>query len=104
MRAIGLSISQLITILSLEQFLTVGAGFSLGTLFGVIVSQVFLPFLQVSQNLDGVVPGFRIIVQRSDISNILIILGISLVIGLLILAFILIRLKLHEAIKLGEEV
>ena len=104
MRAIGLSISQLITILSLEQFLTVGAGFGLGTLFGVIVSQVFLPFLQVSQNLEGVVPGFRIIIQRSDISNILIILGISLIIGLLILAFILIRLKLHEAIKLGEEV
>ena len=102
MRAIGLSISQLITILSLEQFLTVGAGFSLGTLFGVIVSQVFLPFLQVSQNLDGVVPGFRIIVQRSDISNILIILGISLVIGLLILAFILIRLKLHEAYQTGR--
>ena len=104
MRAIGLSISQLVTILSLEQFLTVSFGFGLGTLFGVIVSQIFLPFLQVSQNLEGVVPGFRIVIQRSDIGNILIILGISLIIGLLILAFILIKLKLHEAIKLGEEV
>ena len=104
MRAIGLSISQLISILSMEQFLTVGFGFGLGTIYGVIVSRVFLPFLQISQNLEGVVPGFRTVIQRSDISSILIILGISLIIGLLILAFILIKLKLHEAIKLGEEV
>ncbi|MFP4015759.1 MAG: FtsX-like permease family protein [Halanaerobiales bacterium] len=104
MRAIGLSISQLISILCLEQFLTVGIGFMLGTTFGIIASRVFLPFLQISQNLEGVVPGFRIVVQRSDIINILIILGGTLIIGLVFLGFILVKLKLHEAIKLGEEV
>ncbi|MFP4661657.1 MAG: FtsX-like permease family protein [Halanaerobiales bacterium] len=104
MRAIGLSISQLISILCLEQFLTVGLGFALGTTFGITASRVFLPFLQISQNLEGVVPGFRIVVQRSDIINILIILGGTLIIGLVFLGFILVKLKLHEAIKLGEEV
>jgi len=104
MRAIGLSISQLISILSLEQFFMVGFGFGLGTLFGVLASRIFLPFLQISQNLEGVVPGFRIVVQKGDIANILIILGGTLIIGLLILGFILLKLKLHEAIKLGEEV
>ncbi|MEJ6951060.1 FtsX-like permease family protein [Natronospora cellulosivora (SeqCode)] len=104
MRAIGLSLKQLIIMLSLEQFLTVGIGFALGTIFGVIVSRTFLPFLQLSQNLEGVVPGFKIIVDRSDVFNILIIIGGTLIIGLIFLAMILVKLKLHDAIKLGEEV
>lgn len=103
MRAIGLSISQLISILTLEQVLTVGIGFVLGTIYGITASRVFMPFLQISQNLEGIVPGFRIVIQKGDIRNILIILGGTLVIGLVFLGVILVRLKLHEAIKLGEE-
>lgn len=103
MRAIGLSITQLISILTLEQVLTVGIGFVLGTIYGITASRVFMPFLQMSQNLEGIVPGFRIVIQKGDIRNILIILGGTLVIGLVFLSVFLVRLKLHEAIKLGEE-
>jgi len=53
MRAIGLSISQLISILSMEQFLTVGFGFGLGTIYGVIVSRVFLPFFTDKSESGG---------------------------------------------------
>ncbi|MFW6389758.1 MAG: hypothetical protein ACOCZT_01460, partial [Halanaerobiales bacterium] len=85
-------------------FLTVCIGFVSGTFFGIIVSRIFLPFLQLSQNLEGVVPGFRTIIDKSDIISILIILGGTLIIGLFFLAVILVKLKLHDAIKLGEEV
>jgi putative ABC transport system permease protein len=103
MRSIGLSVTQLIAILSLEQLLSVGIAFGLGTVFGVITSRIFLPFLQISENIGGVVPDFRIIIQEGDIMKILIILGGTLVIGLIILGVILTKLKLHEAIQLGED-
>ena len=104
MRSFGLSMKQLLGILGLEQVLSVGIAFSLGTIFGIVTSRIFLPFIQVSQDLAGSVPDFKTVIQRGDILRILIILGGALVFALVILGFILKKLKLHEAIQLGEEI
>jgi|GEM_PF-502561 len=104
MRSLGLSLKQLISILSLEQILSVGIAFGLGTLFGTLTSVYFLPFLQISQQLAGTVPKFRPVVQSGDIMRILVLLGGALILSLIVLGIILVKLKLHEAIQLGEEV
>lgn len=104
MRSIGLSLKQLISILALEQILSVGIAFVLGTVFGIVTSRIFLPFLQISEELADTIPGFRPVVETGDILKILVILGGTLVIGLVVLGIIFTKLKLHEAIQLGEEI
>ncbi len=104
LRSIGLSFPQLLTMLSLEQLLSVGVALVLGTVFGTIVSYVFIPFMQVTQGIAGVVPPFIVVVQSEDIIRIFAMLGGTLFVGLIGLGIILARMKLNQAIKLGEEV
>jgi len=104
LRAIGLSVPQLIAMLTLEQLLSVGIAFVLGAVFGVFASRAFLPFMQISQNISGVVPDFLVVVQKGDVLKILTVLGGTLLVGLVGLGVALSRMRLHQAIKLGEEV
>ncbi len=104
LRAIGLSFPQLLIMLSLEQLLSVGLALVLGTLFGAIASYIFIPFMQVTQGVAGVIPPFLVVVQNEDIIRIFMMLGITLFIGLIGLGVALAKMKLNQAIKLGEEV
>lgn len=104
LRAMGLSVWQLVTMLALELLLTVGLGLGVGTTLGSWASRLFLPFLQLSADAAGAaVPPFLVVVEPSDLFKIYVVLGSMLVIGLLALGVILSRLRLHQAVKLGEE-
>ena len=103
LRAIGLSLSQLVTLLALEQFLTLGLGLGAGTVLGLAATQIFLPFLREGGVQQSSAPPFVIVNDPSDLGRIFIVLGSMLVVAVVGLAFILVRMKLHQAIKLGEE-
>jgi len=102
LRAVGLSLRQLIALLALEQVLSVGMGLAAGTGLGIAATRIFLPFLRASGE-TGSVPPFLIVTDPADISRIFSVLGSLLIAAVIGLAFILIRMKLHQAIKLGEE-
>ncbi|NMB45754.1 MAG: hypothetical protein GX998_05010 [Firmicutes bacterium] len=104
LRAIGLSVGQLISMLFVEQLLSVGVAVGIGTVLGGWASRLFLPFTKVSADLTGLVPEFMIIVSSSDLNKIYLTLGGMLLFGLIGLVVILSRMRLHQAVKLGEEV
>ena len=104
LRAIGLSFGQLIGMLSIEQILSVGVSLGFGTIFGIVVSYVFIPFMQITQDLAGAVPDFLVVVRPGDILQICIVIGVTLLIGIIGLGVVISRMRLHQAIKLGEEV
>ena len=104
LRAIGLSVGQLISMLFIEQVLSVGVAVAIGTILGGWASRLFLPFTKVSADLTGSVPEFMIIVSRSDLGKIYLTLGGMLLFGLFGLVIVLSRMRLHQAVKLGEEV
>ncbi|NLK07717.1 MAG: hypothetical protein GX316_03335 [Firmicutes bacterium] len=104
LRAIGLSVGQLVAMLFIEQVLSVGAAVAVGTLLGGLASKLFLPFTKVSADLTGSVPEFQVIIAASDLYKIYLTLGSMLLIGLIGLVVILSRMRLHQAVKLGEEV
>lgn len=103
LRAIGLSLKQLVGMLCLEQMWTVGIGLFAGTFIGQAISMIFVPFLQSSAAFSESIPPFSIIISGVDIGTIYKMLIPVLVISLTILAFILARLQVHQAVKLGEE-
>jgi putative ABC transport system permease protein len=104
LRAIGLSVSQMISFLGLEQFLLIITGISAGTLIGVWVSQLFIPFLQVGTDRNINVPPFVVLIAWEDIIKIYAVFGVMLLASVGGMIWFLLHLRIFEAVKLGEAV
>ena len=103
MRAIGLSLRQLIGMLALEQVLTSGVALMIGVIVGNVTSRLFVPNFQIAFNPSSLVPPFRVILASGDFARLYVIVGFTLVLGLGILGFMLSRIRIHQALKLGED-
>jgi putative ABC transport system permease protein len=104
LRAIGLSTRQLAALLILEQTLVIGAGTLVGTGLGVLVSRLFVPFLQVRAEDFPDTPPFRVQLAWNQIALVYIIAGGLLILTVLLTLARLRRLRLFEAVKLGDAV
>ena len=104
LRAIGLSTRQLGTLLGWEQALIIGAGMIAGTLIGVSASQLFIPFLQVRRGENSQVPPFLVEIAWEQIGIIYATFGAMLVLAVVVMVFLLRRMKLFQAVKLGEAI
>ncbi|MGO4547940.1 FtsX-like permease family protein [Paenibacillus sp. 2TAB23] len=103
LRAIGLSLKQLIGMLAVEQLLTSGVAVLIGIAVGNIASRLYVPNFQIAFNPSSLVPPFKVMFDASDLMRIYVLVGFMLVVGLGILAYMLSRLRIHQAIKLGED-
>lgn len=103
LRAMGLSRRQLTGMLLLEQLFTAGLAIGLGVLIGKAVSLLFLPFLQTTENVAETVPPFRVIFEASDTNQLFIVVGFMMLIGAMLLFLHIRRLRVHQAVKMGEE-
>ncbi|TVY02932.1 ABC transporter permease [Cohnella terricola] len=103
MRAIGLSLRQLIAMLTLEQLLTSGTAILIGVTVGNLASRLFVPNFQIAFNPGSLVPPFKVAFAAIDFIRLYSIVGFMLAIGLAILSFMLSRIRVHQALKLGED-
>ncbi|QGQ95522.1 ABC transporter permease [Paenibacillus psychroresistens] len=103
LRAMGISFRQLIGLLLLEQLLTSGAAVLMGVLIGNLANRLFVPLFQLSFNTVTQVPPFHVVFDASDYVRLYVILGFMLVLGLVILGWMLSKIKIHQAVKLGED-
>ncbi|HWQ15098.1 MAG TPA: FtsX-like permease family protein [Roseiflexaceae bacterium] len=104
LRAIGLSTRQLGALLAWEQALIIGTGMIAGTLIGVSASQLFIPFLQVRRGEHSQIPPFLVEIAWNQIGIIYATFGAMLVIAVVVMVFLLRRMKLFQAVKLGEAI
>jgi putative ABC transport system permease protein len=104
LRAIGLGTRQLATLLVAEQTLVVGIGTVLGTAFGVVASRMFLPFLQVRTGEFPDTPPFLVHIAWDQIGLVYAVAAIMLVITVVVTLLLLQRMRIFEAVKLGEAV
>lgn len=104
LRAIGLSVGQMIGFLGFEQVLLIVSGVSAGTGLGIWVSDLFIPFLQVgtAEHID--IPPFVVLIAWDDITKIYIVFGAMLALAVAGMIWFLTRLRIFEAVKLGEAV
>jgi putative ABC transport system permease protein len=103
LRAMGLSRKQLTGMLLLEQLFTAGLAIGLGVLIGKAVSMLFLPFLQTTENVEETVPPFRVVFESSDTNQLFVVVGFMMLVGALLLFLHIRRLRVHQAVKMGEE-
>ncbi|HEU5098616.1 MAG TPA: FtsX-like permease family protein, partial [Roseiflexaceae bacterium] len=104
LRAIGLSTGQLSALLGWEQALLIGIGMLGGTLIGVSASLLFIPFLQVRGGQHPQTPPFVVQIAWGQIGIIYLVFGVMLMGAILLTIGLLRRMKLFQAVKLGEAV
>lgn len=102
-RAMGISFAQLIGMLAMEQLLTSGAGIVVGFLAGGTASLVFVPMFQLSFDPGRIVPPFEVTIRAADTLQLLGLTLCMLLTALGILSWLLSRMKIAQAVKLGED-
>lgn len=103
MRAIGLSLRQLIGMLGLEQLLTSGVAILIGVVVGNVASELYVPNFQMAFNPSSLVPPFKVIFESIDFVRLYAVVIVMLLLGLGILSYMLSRIRVHQALKLGED-
>ncbi|WP_167859287.1 ABC transporter permease [Paenibacillus cymbidii] len=102
LRAAGLRSGQLTVMLLLEQLLTAGTGMALGLYIGRAAVRLYLPFLQTGAP-EAQAPPLRIIFEGSDTVRMYAITGTMMAVGATLLVLHIRRIRVHQAVKLGEE-
>jgi putative ABC transport system permease protein len=104
LRAVGLSVTQMALFLTGEQAIVIVTGAGLGTMLGVLASQIFIPFLQVGTGKTATIPPFVVQIAWNQLWTIYAVFGAMFLIAVGVLIVLLIRMKVFEAIKLGESI
>jgi putative ABC transport system permease protein len=102
-RAMGFSLRQLVGMLFLEQLLTTGAGLGLGLTSGLGASRVFVPLFQLSFDPGKIVPPFDVVSEAGDAAWLAGATLLMLLSALVLLSWLLKRMNIHQAVKLGED-
>ena len=104
LRAIGLSPGQMTTFLAWELIFLIALGLTAGTFLGILISQIFIPSLQIGSAATDLIPPFVVEIAWDAVTRIYALFIALFAIALLVLAVLLLRMKIFQAIKLGETV
>jgi putative ABC transport system permease protein len=104
LRAVGLSVEQMISFLAWELAFLLLIGLVSGTVLGVWVSHLFIPYMQVGSQATAQYPPYLVIIAWPEIYRIYALFGLLFVGALTVLGVLLARMKIFQAVKLGETV
>jgi putative ABC transport system permease protein len=104
LRAIGLSARQMSAYLALEQFIMILIGVAAGTGIAVLSAYLFIPHLPVAFGSHPGTPPFVVAIAWQDIARVYAIFSAMLVLGVGSTILLLRRMKIFQAIKMGENV
>jgi putative ABC transport system permease protein len=104
LRAIGLSTRQMTAYLAGELAALILTGVIVGAGLGVWASTLFIPYFQVGSDKTALVPPFVVQVAWQQLGVILIIFGAMFIVAVAVLSVLLTRMRVFEAVKLGETV
>lgn len=104
LRAMGLTLKKVITILINEQIFISGAAMIMGLAIGGFASNIFIPMLNLSTNPnEKIILPFKAVSYISGYINLTVFMIIMLSISLLVLINIVKKLDLNQALKLGDD-
>lgn len=103
-RASGLSRAQMAAYLAWELFFLLALGGALGVTLGIAASRLYIPYLQIGLEPAALVPPFEIMVAWEAIGQVLALFSLLFLVTLLALMLALQRMRIFQAIKLGESV
>ncbi len=102
LRAIGLTGQQMTRLLASELAFLILLGGGVGTGVGLLASRLFVPFLQIGATMQAQYPPFRIEIAWFSVFQMYLLFLALFLIALAALLALLRRMRIFQAIKLGE--
>ena len=103
LRALGLRRRQVVGMLVLEQLLTGGFAIAAGLTIGQLAALLYVPLLQLAGPAAEQILPFRVVALRGDYLRFYALALIIMAAGGALFQSLVRRLRVHEALKLGEE-
>lgn len=104
LRAAGLSMGQMTGYLVWELAFLIMIGGVIGTILGYLASMTFIPFMQIGREAADLIPPFKVLIAWDSIYQIYWMFGILFALTLVVSVVLLRRMRIFQAIKLGETV
>jgi putative ABC transport system permease protein len=104
LRAIGLSKRQMAAFLAGELATLIVTGVALGSTLGIWASTLFIPYFQIGNDKTALVPPFVVEIAWQQLGVVLLVFGAMFILAVAVLAVLLNRMRVFEAVKLGETV
>ena len=102
-RAIGMSFRSLLGLLAAEQLLTTAAALVFGIGTGVVACRLFVPLFRLAFEPSAQVPPFRVLIEATDMIGLGALVACMILAGFAALGWIVSRIQMHQALKLGED-
>ena len=102
-RAMGLSMRSIMGLLVNEQIFITFSSIAIGTVVGIIGSRLFVPLVQIAYTAAEQVIPILIVVFQRDYFNIFATLGTTILFCMAILVWYISKIKIDQALKLGED-
>ena len=99
----GLSKHSLLLMLGAEQLMITGGSVLAGVGIGLLVNRLTVPMLQYLYAPSEQVPPFLVYMEASDYVKIFVVIGLMLLLGIGVLLYMINRIKIDQALKLGED-
>jgi ABC-type lipoprotein release transport system permease subunit len=103
LRTLGFSWKQIISLVCFEQVFVIGLGMGIGTLLGNRLSRIMMPFLQLTEKGETVIPPFLVVTDWTTIGIAYIILSIAFIATISLVVLFFSKVALHRALRLGDE-
>lgn len=104
LRAVGLTSSEMMISVAWELGLLMFTGLGFGIGIGVAVSRMYVPYLQIGRRVNENVPPYLVTMAWPEIIQILVLFFTLFVVSMIILIIVLRRMRIFQAVKLGETV
>ena len=101
-RAIGLYQGQVAASLSIERAVVTVGGIVVGLGIGMLVADLFVPYLQIGWRASDLVPPFRIVPAWGDMLRAAAVMLVASLVTNGAIVYLLTRIRVFEALKLGE--
>lgn len=102
-RAMGMSRAEILRMLINEQIFSSLLSVGCGALIGVAASNMFVPMIQIAYSASDQILPLELITQSSDNVRLFAVIAAVLVVCIVILARQVFRMKIAQALKLGED-
>lgn len=102
-RAMGMTGREVLSMLVNEQLFISGASIASGVLVGKVGAELFVPLVQIAYSAaDQVIP-LEVISEMSDYMRLGVVIGAMLILCMIILCILISKIKISQALKLGED-
>ena len=103
LRAMGMTMREIIVMLGYEQILVSGVSIAMAFIIGGITGDIFVPVFQSMYAVEDQIPPFIVSASASDYIKIYVLIVLMLGGGFAILGGIIRKININKALKLGED-